>query len=174
MDSLGTVSSTGGINDSMAAMSADLESRIAAGKAWIESGEGLIFDGPALRKFGTRVSASEFLDTPPRGNQDRKECYGLSFRVTIIAPRGEKGFQLNVRIKAGLTVGPKIESVPYVVVYVIDPSEGREESIYHDDLNTHAYFKNLIGLSDIDWYKKWVFRAIRTESGKFFKYATPT
>jgi hypothetical protein len=141
----------------------DLENRILAGKAWLESGEGLTLDGPQLRKYPTKVQLARFLDTP-----GRMERYGLGFVVTIETPRGPRRFQLNVRIKPNLSTGPKADSDPYVVTYVVIQSTGADDEIEHEHFSSPKHYANLSKLSVQDWYMNWLSRAFETESGKFF------
>jgi hypothetical protein len=148
-------------------VSKDLETRILEGKAWLESGEGLKFDGPQLRKFPTNVQLAKFLDTA-----GRVERYGLGFLVTIITPHGPRKFQLNVRIKPDLSTGPRADwNPPYVVTYVVIQATGADDEIEHEHFSSPKHYEKLSKLFVKDWYMNWVSRAFESGSGKFFSKA---
>lgn len=147
----------------MQMVSTDLEDRISAGKAWLESRQGLVLDGPQLRKCPTRIHLSQFLDT-----SDRVERFGLGFHVTVETRRGPRTFQLNVRVKPSLSAGPKADSHPYVVMYVVIQATAADDEIIHETFLSPKQYVNFSNLSVQDWYMHWVNQALRTESGKFF------
>jgi hypothetical protein len=105
----------------------------------------------------------EYLDSPKR-----VERYGLGFEVTVRSPKAERTFQLNVRIKPETTIGPKEDSVPYVVVYVVNPNSGADDEVFAEHFKDAQAYSDFAKLPLEDWYKVWLNRALREERGKFF------
>jgi len=138
-----------------AEVSKDLKARIEAGKAWIESADNLILDGPELRGRSTTIRLAEFLDTP-----NRVERCGLGFHVSVDVPSGMRKFQLNVRIKPELTEGPKADSNPYVVTYVVNQDTGADDAIQHEQFPDPKDYEPISKLSIQDWYMRWIARAL--------------
>ena len=146
-----------------AEVSKDLKARIKEGAAWAESEDYLIVGGPEVRGCSTTIRLTEFLDTP-----NRVERYGLGFQVSVDAPAGMRKFQLNVRIKPELSEGPKADSNPYVVTYVVNQETGAEDAIQHEQFPDPKNYQAISKLSIQDWCMHWIARALRTGSGKFF------
>ena len=145
------------------ALTKDLESRIAGGKAWLESGKNLTLHGFSLRLYPTEAQLVEVLDTP-----GRVERHGLGFVVSVDTPRGLRQFRLNVRIKPAYSEGPKAESNPYVVTYVVLQTTGADDEIEHEHFSDPKRYAALAQLSIQDWYKNWIARSLESGSGKFF------
>lgn len=144
------------------AVTQDLEAKINAGRSWFTSVQGTELVGPLFRGHPTKVCPAQLLDTP-----NRVERYGIGFRVTVDAPGKPRAFQLNVRVKPGLSEGPKADSHPYVVMYVFDQVRCVDDEILHETFFKPKQYDSLARLSPRDWYMHWVTQALKTESGKF-------
>ena len=146
------------------AVSQDLDARAASGKQWLESGVGLVFPGPALRKFPTSIELVEFLDSPKRA-----ERFGLGFEVSVQAPEQLISFQINIRIKPHMTDGPKLDSHPYVVSYVVDQIYRTEALICFDRIIDPKNYDSAMLLTVQEWYLRWLELALDRGGGKFFQ-----
>lgn len=145
------------------AVSSNLEARISAGREWLESTERLVFKGPVVRKCTTSIRLAECLDTPKR-----IERYGLGFVVTMDAPERPLSFQINIRIKSDITSGPKIDSYPYVVSYLVNQVEGAELLICFDHIVEPKSYASAVGLTVQEWYLRWLELALDRGDGKLF------
>jgi len=145
-------------------VSQDLDARIASGKQWLESGVGLVFPGPALRKRPTSIELAEFLDSPKRA-----ERFGLGFVVSVQEPRKPISFQINIRIKPYLTDAPTRDSHPYVVSYVMDQVKRTETLIGFDPIVDPKNYESAMRLPVQEWYLRWLELALDRGGGKFFE-----
>jgi hypothetical protein len=141
----------------------DLKTRIADGKFWFDSGEGLEFGGPTLRRRATMLTVKQFLDT-----DGRVERHGLVFIVNVLDTHKPFKVELNVRVKPSLSEGPLQRSHPYVVVYVLDQRTGREDELFHERFDSTKRYAKLAALSVRDWFVNWIREAFARESKKLF------
>lgn len=140
----------------------ELQRRIDTGIAWFEMGENRQLEGLELRKHTCTAELSGKLNTP-----GRQEQYGLAFVVRVSAGQKSYAFQVNIRIKPNVSEGEHDESLPYVAVYLVNQSKGKEELFaYHHCGNTKQY-ASALDLTVQEWFRSWLERALRTGSGKF-------
>lgn len=148
----------------MDAICDDLQRRIEAGKNWIKERRESEFRGPKVRGYPSTVRLFDFLEST-----QRVERFGVGFIVTVHGDKANKSFQLNVRIKPYCSEGPKETSTPYVVVYVQNQRKSAEDLIICEHLTDASSYAKIVELSDEDWYKLWLERALQRERGKFFE-----
>ncbi len=148
----------------MNVISADLEKRIEAGRAWLKAEPNHEFQGPKIRGYRTTVRLKEVIDSP-----ERVERFGLGFVVTVHRETGNKSFQLIVRIKPQTSEGPKATSNPYVIIYIKNQNTDAEDAIICEHLVKDRNYKDIAKLDTKAWFGLWINRALRQESGKFFR-----
>lgn len=151
----------------MNAITTDLLKRVEESKTWYDSqsqGEILVHQ---FRKFETTVELAELLDSPKR-----VERYGLGFTVKISSGGNVRAVRLNIRVKPETHAGKKEDSTPYVISYIVDPTNGSETAlVVEHQTNVEPYTSELTKLSIQDWYKAWLNKALKTERSEFIKYS---
>jgi len=138
----------------------DLNTRIEQSRAWL-------LDSPAaianikFRKRTWTATPIAFLD-----DLGRIERHGVAFRFSLEDQSKNVCVLLRIRIKPEATTGEKGDSPPYVVIYIVNPASGADESITWHHIEIPASYRDMMGLSIEDWYRKWMAHALASKGSK--------
>ena len=139
---------------------ADLKARIEQSADWVASDPEPVTD-LKVRKFQAQAKPVAFLN-----DQKRVERHGVGFDFSLLDSPNPLTVRLNVRIKPDATVGEKDDSPPYVVIYVVDQSSGGDDAITWQKISVPDSYKDLVGLSIGDWYRKWLNFALASKGAR--------
>jgi len=143
-----------------AQVEADLRARIEQSKHWV-AGEPAPVVGLRIRNFQAVAKPVVFLDDPKR-----TERHGVGFDFSLLDSPRPLTVRINVRIKPDATVAAKDDSPPYVVTYVVNQATGSDDAITWDKFFVADSYKDLVGLSIEDWYRKWLNTALVSKGAR--------
>lgn len=147
----------------------DLRLRIEETSSWMSSPELPVIDNLEARGTPCTAYAVELIK-----DEHRKESDGLRFRLELGKPEQRYFSIVEVRIKdtrSDATDGQSIANGPYISVYIEDLDEGGTVCSYFEHFeDAETYFSEERD-SISDWYRKWIHRLLRMETGNIiFKY----
>jgi hypothetical protein len=142
----------------------DLNKRIQQSKGWLNSNPEPVSNIP-FRGYQWKALPVVILDDPKRVEQ-----HGVGFDFVLDEPSRELRVRLNVRIKPDATIGPKDDSPPFVVIYIVNQETQAEDSIGWHHIRVADSYKDLINLPIDAWFRKWLMHALTCQGRrKIFK-----
>lgn len=142
----------------------DLQNRIEQSRIWVND-EQAIIKNIKFRNHNWAAKPVAFIDDP-----SRVERHGLKFELYLDEPGETLKVHIMIRIKPIATIGPKADSPPLVVIYVLNQKTGVEEAVTWNHIQIASTYEDLVGISLDDWYRKWIVFALNSKkSGKILR-----
>lgn len=141
----------------------DLNGRIQQSREWLLNKSLPIVNIKYRERIFTATPVA-LLDDP-----SRVERHGVAFRLSLDDQSKNISVLLKIRIKPEATIGVKGDSSPYVVIYIANQTSGRDEEMPHQDMIMSASYRDMVGLSIEEWYRRWISLALSSNGGKIFK-----